>query len=265
MNWRTNRWTRSGGSTALTFGNFSCRRSVIGDVRPENMLLDPKQLERAVEMQTKSYALLKWVGQAVSSGLLSFNAAHEYSSLPIAAKDWIEKHYLNIPASARVAFDDIPTFANFFSTYLENSFDLISQPGRIKYSPDAHCFCPMCSWMIDAPRLKTKTLTPADKKRALKLQVNAITQLGLDIGADTTDSRSETIVAEKDTGEMTALYAYGQDLIRRLDGTASGPAVLVLWRRFAWTSLGSPKPKFRLSSSMILEAESRLRTILIGT
>ena len=106
--------------------------------------------------------------------------------------------------------------------------------------------------MIDAPHLKTKTLSIADKKRAVKMQVHALVQLGLDIGAQSAESRSEAIVADNATGEATALFAYGHDLIRRLDGTANGPAVLVLWRRFAWTSLGSPKTKFRLSSSMIL-------------
>ena len=30
--------------------------------------------------------------------------------------------------------------------------------GKRLYSPDAHCFCPLCSWLIDAPHLKTKKL-----------------------------------------------------------------------------------------------------------
>lgn len=223
------------------------------------MLLDQQQLGLAVEMQAKSYALLKWVGQAVDSGLLTFQTAHKYSTLPEAAANWIEKHYLNIPAAARVDREDIPVFANFFSTYLENSFDLIALPGKIKYSPDAHCFCPMCSWMIDAPHLKTKVLSAADKKRAARMQVRTVLQLGIDVGARLTEALAEEIVAEK--GEATALLAYGHDLIERLKGTANGPAILALWRRFAWTSSGSPKPKFRLSAKLILDAESHLQTL----
>jgi hypothetical protein len=224
------------------------------------MLLDLHKLDLAVEMQAKSYALLKWVGQSVSSGLLSFRTAHEYSTLPVAAAGWIDKHYLNIPDAARVDPNDIPVFANFFSTYLENSFDLIANPGKIKFSPDAHCFCPMCSWMIDAPNLKTKSLSAADKKRALKMQVHSILQLGFDVGARLDESRAEAIVS--DHGEATALLAYGHDLIQRLDAVATGPAVLALWRRFAWNSSGSPKPKFRLSAKLILDAESELRTLI---
>lgn len=223
------------------------------------MLLDQQQLGLAVEMQAKSYALLKWVGQAVTSGLLTFQTAHKYSTLPQAAADWIEKHYLNIPAAARVDRDDIPVFANFFSTYLENSFDLIASPGKIKYSPDAHCFCPMCSWMIDAPRLKTKVVSTADKKRAARMQVRAVWQLGIDVGANPTETLAEEIVAEH--GEATALLAYGHDLIERLDGTAHGPAILALWRKFAWSSSGSPKPKFRLSTKLIMDAQSHLKTL----
>jgi hypothetical protein len=224
------------------------------------MLLDQHKLDLAVEMQAKSYALLKWVGQSVSSGLLSFRTAHEYSTLPLAAAGWIEKHYLNIPDAARVDPKDVPIFANFFSTYLENSFDLIANPGKIKFSPDAHCFCPMCSWMIDAPNLQTKSLSAADKKRALKMQVHSILQLGFDVSARLDESRAETIVSNN--GEATALLAYGHDLIQRLDAVANGPAVLALWRRFAWNSSGSPKPKFRLSAKMILDAESELRTLV---
>lgn len=224
------------------------------------MLLDPQQLDRAVSMQTKSYALLKWVSQAVSSGLLSFHTAHEYSTLPEAAADWIEKHYLNIPATARVKHDDIPTFAAFFSTYLENSFDLIESPGRMKYSPDAHCFCPICSWMVDAPHLKAKVLSTADKKRAVKMQRLAVIQLGIDIGARPDDVTTDKIVLEN--GEASALIAYGHDLLQRLHGTANGPAVLALWRRFAWNSSGSPKPKFRLSAKLILDAETQIQALL---
>ena len=224
------------------------------------MLLDRQQLDLAVQMQAKSYALLKWVGQGVSSGLISFRTAHEYSTLPHAAADWIDKHYLNIPDAARVDRKDIPVFANFFSTYLENSFDLIANPGKVKFSPDAHCFCPMCSWLIDAPNLKTKSLSTADKKRALKMQMHSVIQLGIDCGARLDETRAEEIASEN--GEATALLAYGHDLIQRLNAVANGPAVLALWRRFAWNSSGSPKPKFKLTSQMMLKAESDLQVLL---
>ncbi|MFM8216371.1 MAG: hypothetical protein ACKN82_17275 [Pirellula sp.] len=66
--------------------------------------------------------------------------------------------------------------------------------------------------MIDAPNLKTKSLSTADKKRALKMQVHPILQLGIDRDAKIDESRAEKIVAEN--GEATALLAYGHDLIQ---------------------------------------------------
>lgn len=228
------------------------------------MLLDPQQLDLAVAMQAKSYALLKWVGQAVSTRALSFHTAHQSASLPAAAKDWIENNYWNIPSAARVDEKDTLVFANFFSTYLENSFDLIESPGKIKYSPDAHCFCQFCSWMVDAPHLKTKSLTTRHKKHAVNMQIDALMQLAIDIGADLDKSRAEEIANHPETGEASALHAYGHDLIQRLNGIANGPSVLALWRRFAWNASGSPKPKFQLKAKMILDAESQLRTLLIA-
>lgn len=228
------------------------------------MLLESKQLDLAVAMQAKSYALLKWVGQAVSTRALSFHTAHQSASLPAAAKDWIESNYWNIPSSARVESKDVAQFANFFSTYLENSFDLIESPGKIKYSPDAHCFCPMCSWLVDAPHLKTKSLTTADKKRAVNMQIHALMQLAIDTGAALDELQAEEIASHAETGEASALLAYGHDLIQRLDAIANGPAVLALWRRFAWNASGSPKPRFKLNAKMILDAESRLRTLLVA-
>jgi hypothetical protein len=228
------------------------------------MLLDREQLEIAVHMHAKSYALLKWVAQAVTSGTISFGTAHQYASLPIAAKDWIEKHYLNFPEESRVEFEDITTFANFFSTYLENSFDLVSNPGWIKFSPRAHCFCPMCSWMIEAPRLKTKLLTASDKKRATKMQCHSMIQLAIDTACQLDETKAQTIVDDEVFAESTASLAYGHDLVLRLDGVATGPAVLALWRRFAWTKMGSPKKQFRLQSELMLKAESRLIEFLKG-
>ena len=41
-----------------------------------------------------------------------------------------------------------------------------------------------------------------------------------------------------------------------------GPAVLVLWRGFAWTKEGSPKKGFKLTAEMIIDSEKRLSKII---
>jgi len=66
------------------------------------MTLDISELKRAVDMQQRSYRLLKWTASAVRDGFIDFKTAHTSSNLPEAAESWILGHYFNIPADARV-------------------------------------------------------------------------------------------------------------------------------------------------------------------
>ena len=222
-------------------------------------------IERAVDLQQRSYKLLKWMADAVDRGFISFGAAHTFSTLPEATSAWIEEHYLNLPNAARPERADLPAFANLFSTYLDNSFDLVEQPGQRLYSPDAHCFCPLCSWLVAIPRLQTKKLSPHDKRRAHRLTISALRQLALELDISIDDARAEQIADEAEMREPLALVAYGHDLLRRMIGVAEGPATLALWRRFAWTAQGSPKQGFDLTADAILGGEAtsiaRLRQV----
>ncbi len=58
--------------------------------------------------------------------------------------------------------------------------------------------------------------------------------------------------------EDACLVAYGIDLFQRENGIANGPAVLALWRGFAWNEAGSPKHGFRLKAKLIADAADRL-------
>ena len=87
---------------------------------------------------------------------MNFETAHDYSNLPEATEGWILGHFLHIPDNDRTPREALPGFSALVSTYWSNCFDLISNPGKQLYSPDAHCFCPMCSWLVDAPNLKTQ-------------------------------------------------------------------------------------------------------------
>jgi hypothetical protein len=225
-------------------------------------MLDQSVINRAVDMQERSYRLLTWMAVAVKKGFIEFNTAHEYSSLPEATADWILSHYMNIPENARVNKDDLEDFSAFFSTYLENSFDLIADPGKQLYSPDAHCFCPMCSWLIDAPNLKTKKVSGSDKRKARKMKIGAIQQLAASLEIVLSDIAIENVVDDPSLREPVSLFAYAYDLLSRIKGISAGPAVLVLWRGFAWTKEGSPKKGFKLSAEMIIDSEARLSKFL---
>ncbi len=62
--------------------------------------------------------------------------------------------------------------------------------------------------------------------------------------------------------EDASLLAYADDLVQREKGIANGPAVLALWRGFAWNEAGSPKHGFRLKARLIDESEERLLKLL---
>ena len=224
---------------------------------------NPSDIHRAVTMQEHSYRLLKWMAKAVEEGFIRFETAHSYTTLPEAAQAWILRHYLNIPPDARVAHDDLPDFCMFFSTYLENSFDLVMNPGKRLYSPDAHCFCPMCSWLVNAPHLQTKKVTADDKRRARKMKIAAVRDMAAEHAVTATDEEVDAIVDDRRLNEAVSLVTYGRDLLRRMRGIAAGPAVLVLWRGFAWTDSGSPKKKYRLKADAILDSERQLADVLL--
>jgi hypothetical protein len=223
-------------------------------------MLNQPEMRRLVDLQHRSYLLLKWMAKAVSEGIVNFDTAHNYATLPEAAEGWIRGHYLNIPDNARPPREALPAFCALFSTYLTNSFDLISNPGKQFSSPNAQCFSP--KWLVDAPNLKTKKLSSTDKRLAQKMRINAIMNLaaqhGLGVGKDTI----EGFLGDRQTVEDASLAAYGYDLLQRKKGIANGSAVLVLWRGFAWNESGSPKQGFRLKAKMIIDAETRLLALL---
>lgn len=221
-------------------------------------MLDAANMQRLVDMQHRSYRLLKWVSQAVTSQFIRFDTAHQYTTLPEATEPWMVDHYSNLPVDARPDRQDLKAFSHFFSTYLSNSFDLVAKPGKQRYSPGAHCFCPMCSWFVEAPHLKTKKVDSRAKRRAQTMRVNVMAGWAAERHRSVPDSVLEGLLKQRSTFVDASLAAYGVDLMERELAIANGPAVLALWRGFAWNELGSPNSRFQLSAAAIMDAQSRL-------
>jgi len=226
-------------------------------------MLQRDEVEVAIDLQQRSYRLLKWMAEAVKRGFVTFDTAHEYSTFPEAAQQWILGHFDNIPQEARPSRDRLREFSAIFSTYMENSFVLVSDPGKQPYSVDAHCFCPICSWLIDAPNLKTKKPTAADKRRARKMKIDLLDTIALEQDVSITQESKARIVEDPGLTESLSLVTYTQDLFNRMKGVAVGPATLVLWRSFAWNSQGSPRSAFELSVDSILAEEERIRSTVV--
>lgn len=220
-------------------------------------------MERAVELQKRSYRLLLWMSDAIKRGFIRFETAHKYASLPEAAHGWLDRHYNDLPRDARPERDQLEALGNLFATYLESSFDLVRDPGKRRVSPDCHCFCPMCSWLVDLPHVRPKKLTNQDKKRARKLQADHLRAVALELDRSLPEERCEELLEDPGLSEAIALATYARDLFRRLEGRTEGPATLALWRRFAWTRAGSPKKGFELSAEAILKAEATVRQAIV--
>lgn len=219
-------------------------------------------LSKAVEMQHKSYLLLQWVEKAIERNVISTTSSHEYMSMAEVAKEWIAEHYLNIPKKCRPEQHDIEPFSKMFSSYLSTSFDLIEHPGKILYSEGAHCFCPMCSYLINAPHLKPKKLSKKDKKRAQKLKAQYVEKLSLHLHIPLSSRDIQRLIHDKDLQEMLALTTYADELLLRIQGHTEGSALLALWREFAWDVHGSPKKKFELTVDSIMNAEQQLIDVI---
>lgn len=190
--------------------------------------------------------------------LIFFETTHSSAQLPEAAEEWVREHYRILPPEVRPTYDELKPFCALFSTYLVNSFDLVGNPGMQRYSPENHCFCPLCSWLVEAPHLKTKKVRSGDKQRAQKLKARALLNVAQEHHLDATEADIAQLLNAPQVSEDACLVAYGIDLFERVEGIANGPAILALWRGFAWNLSGSPKHGFRLDAEKIVDAEARL-------
>lgn len=222
-------------------------------------MFDRSQLARAVDLRQRSYELLLWLSSAVDRDFVRFETAHRYASVAEAAHAWLRRHYDDIPDRAKPAQGDLVDFSRLFATYLACSFDLVRDPGKRLYSPDAHCFCPCCSWLVDIPRLQPKKLTRADKRRARRLERDYLVAVAAERDRALPDEAADALVDDPALREPIALCAYGVQLLRRLEGHSAGPAVLALWRSFAWLPAGSPKKGYALTADAIVDAERTVR------
>lgn len=222
------------------------------------MAFNRNDIERAVVLQAKGYAFLRWLEKGLQTDRLAPSELHAFGTLEQSARGWIEQHYASLPSEVQPAREDIEAFSNLFSTYLQSTFDLDPNPGERLYSPDAHCFCPMCSWLVQRPHLRPKKLEPADKKRALRMTKRFVMRVAEERKLSLPDDEMDAIVHDPAMREPLGLCAYAENLLERLQGRTSGAASLALWRTFAWTPTGSPKHGFVLATDDILDAERRV-------
>lgn len=223
-------------------------------------MLNERKLEEAVEIGGRAYRLLTWLNGAVASGFISLEHAGRYVGDQEAVEGWLAKHFHDLPENARPHAQTGPQlrrFANYFSTYLRSSFDLHEVPGtRFDPGPGGYC-CELCGYRVPKPHLQPKKLGRRDKEKARLLKKSFLERLAREVPISVQSDRIEQLLRDRDASRRAALAAYGDELLKRLEGQASGPAALALWREFAWNAKGSPIKGFKLEARRIKEAEER--------
>ena len=88
-------------------------------VRPgRNTMFDHERIERAVRLQQKSYALLKWLNNALGKGGVSFDKAHDAASESDVAREWIHRNRLSLPATCCPQDDELQEDCARFISFL---------------------------------------------------------------------------------------------------------------------------------------------------
>jgi hypothetical protein len=213
-------------------------------------LLDRGSIERALHLNHLGHELMKWLGNVERTSGPSFDRIHHQMSVPEAAREWVTRNYATLPVRCRPAPEDLASFANLVGTYLETSFELV--PDRRRFDSSCGCMCPMCAAFVDIGSLKTRTLDRHDKEDARRLLRVYLRDRAAELDQTIDDELAETTALR----DSLAMAAWARELLHRLDGHTAGPAVLALWRMFAWLPTGSPKPDFTLTTDDVMEADA---------
>jgi hypothetical protein len=221
-------------------------------------MFDKDKLADVVDVQCRTYRLLKWLDGAAAKGFITPAKAHAYAGPPTdAVIEWLGCHYLNLPADCRPKSrnpEDLRAFSLMLSSYLQISFEFNEKPDS-KLKSECGCYCPLCAYQAKGPHLQIRKPSPADRKKAIRLSIDCLTQMALEAGVMLSEERARKLAACPELKEAVALVTYGAQLLRRAEGYTEGPAVLILWRQFAWSRRRPRRADSLLNVSDILEAE----------
>jgi hypothetical protein len=225
-------------------------------------MIDTDALASAIEIQQKSYRLLRWVAEAIDNGRMPARFATRHAEGPEAAVEWVRQYHDGFPRDVRVDSKDLEALANFFWTYVVTSFDVVSEPGSRGAFGTTGCICELCVRLVDASHLKTKKLRAHDKRRALALMTARTVSLGAEHGIVIDEGTATSYLDDPDLRRAMGYSAYGKSLLERLRGETEGPAVLALWREIAWTRTGAPIKDFRLDVDDFVASEQHLLDVM---
>lgn len=220
-------------------------------------MFDRAELGRALDLQAAGYALMAWLGDSMRRQPLHFDAVHDRLSPAESARAWVARNEGIIPERTRVAPQDRDAFGNVLASFLDVSLELRGEP-QLRIDSTCGCPCPWCATVVEVSRLRTKKPSARDKRRAAVLMSTALVRTARDAGIELDEDTRDRLLGEPDLRPAIAMTAWAQDLLRRVAGERSSTAALALWRTFAWTATGSPKPGFEITLDAVLAAEQEV-------
>ncbi len=123
-------------------------------------MLVEEELEQALRLQRQALALLKWL----SENKIDLGFRHDVDlDQALAFGRWAWSNRAALPRKVEPAnAEEALAVGRLVASLLDSSFTWQSAPGWVRFSPDAHCFCPMCSWMVERPPLRTRKVRSRD-------------------------------------------------------------------------------------------------------
>lgn len=217
-------------------------------------MFDRDHVEEILDLQRRSYALLRWIDAKVQDGTLPIGSLHGALDASTAAIEWLSRNAASIPTSVRPPEGKLEKFAHLFASYLVTSFEIAA-----KKKVRAACGCELCSYLVAVPNLKVRAPSAADERIAEEVKLDCLEALALEEGAALFRTELERFVgANADLNRPIAIVAYVRELDRRSTYRGQGRPVLALWRQFAWQN-GRPTRNFELTADEVLHAQEAIR------
>jgi hypothetical protein len=196
-----------------------------------------EELERALDLQKRSYALLLWIGQSASR-LLDQQALGSWSS----CVDWLKHHWNDFPVELRPGLAELDAFAKMLTSFFTTSFHVDVKNGKAR--------------LVRGQKFKNgqskKHAAGKTAETAAELSLMAIASLAETEGILLENDVSAAILNDEATSQALSLWSYGCELARRSQFASQGPAVHHLWKEV------DEKKKKHLSAEDIWKARSVL-------
>ena len=195
------------------------------------------ELESALDLQKRAYALLVWTGKEARRLL-------DDESLGSSAKcaDWLKSHLHEFPVELRPAADEFDGFAKMLTSFFNTSFHLEGAGRNVR--------------LVRGRKFKDGRNKKYAQGRAAaaaeELTRVAIGSLAKDEGMLLEEAVVFNVLNDDALAVQVSLWAYGCELVRRSTFASQGPAVHHLWLEL------DEKKRRRLSAEAIWEARSFL-------